>query len=184
MNRSGWTVSWVTLLPAAALLTGPFAACASAAKLTVRVTDADTGAALPARLSLRASDGSYPGDRLRLSAGDWPGLEGHAVFTPGEQTFDLPPGRTSVTAARGPQYATAGTTVDLKADAPATVELKLRRLIDLRKLGWVGGDAHLHMIHGEMQRPTGYEDVATACRAAGLDWALVNQEYVGAGELD
>src|SRR4051794_19286906 len=51
MNRSGWTVGWVTLLPAAALLTGPVAAEAHAAKLTVRVTDADTGAALPARLS-------------------------------------------------------------------------------------------------------------------------------------
>src|SRR5262249_31159538 len=46
------------------------------------------------------------------------------------------------------------------------------------------GDAHIHMIHGEDQRPTGYEDVALACRAGGLDWAYVNQEYTGAGSLD
>ena len=54
----------------------------------------------------------------------------------------------------------------------------------MRQLGWVGGDAHVHMIHGEDQRPTGYADVATACRAGGLDWAYVNQEYTGAGTLD
>ena len=53
----------------------------------------------------------------------------------------------------------------------------------MRELGWVGGDAHVHMIHGENQRPTGYADVATACRAGGLDWAYVNQEYTGAARL-
>ncbi len=40
------------------------------------------------------------------------------------------------------------------------------------------------MIHGEMQRETSYADVALTCRAMGLDWASVCQEYVGAGTLD
>src|SRR5688572_776032 len=40
---------------------------AAAGRLTVRVTDAGTGKPIPARLSLRAADGSYPGDRVRHS---------------------------------------------------------------------------------------------------------------------
>src|SRR4051812_46049648 len=154
MNRPERPLDQFVLLSAVALLPLLGASDVQAAKLTVRVTDAQTGKILPARLSLRASDGSYPGDRLRLTAGEWPGLEGHALFTPGQHTFDLPPGATSVTAAHGPQYATASKTIELLADRPVTVELKLQRLIDLRQLGWVGGDAHLHMMHGEMQRPT------------------------------
>jgi hypothetical protein len=68
------------------------------------------------------------------------------------------------------------------ADKSAKVELRLERRIDLKKLGWVCGDAHLHMIHGEMQRPTSYAEIGLTCRANGLDWAYVNQEYGGAGE--
>ena len=153
-------------------------------KLTVRVTDAGSDEVMPARLSLRAADGTFPGDRLGLSAKEWPGLEAHAVYIAGEQTLELPAGEVVITAARGPQYASDSVTVRVPPNGTATAGLKLRRLIDLRRLGWVGGDAHLHMIHGEMQRPTSYADVAATCRAAGLDWAGLNQEYGGAGELD
>jgi hypothetical protein len=153
-------------------------------KLAVRVTDAQTGQLLPARLSLQASDGTYPADRIGLTAADWPHVEAHGVFIPGEGTFDLPPGKTKLIAGRGPQYLTDAAEVEIVADKSVTVELKLKRFIDLRKLGWVCGDAHVHMIHGEMQRQTSYPDLALTCRANGLDWAYVNQEYGGAGKLD
>ena len=81
-----------------------------------------------ARLALRASDGSYPGDRLALSAKAWPNLEAHAVFIRGEQAFDLPAGKASITAARGPQYATAAAEVDVVPGKDAAVELRLKRL--------------------------------------------------------
>src|SRR5688500_10171431 len=86
------------------------AAAAGTGKLTVRVLDAETGKTIPARLAVRAADGTYPGDRLAASAKNWPGLEAHAVFIPGEQTLDLPAGKTSIIAAHGMEYHTAAAT--------------------------------------------------------------------------
>src|SRR5688572_16596081 len=68
-------------------------------RLPVRVVDAATGVPLPARLSMRSSDGRYPGDRLDSSAARWPHIEAHAVFLSGQETFALPAGKTAVTAA-------------------------------------------------------------------------------------
>src|SRR3954463_7493374 len=84
-------------------------------KLTVRVSDADTGDVLPARLAIKAFDGSYPGDRLRLSSKQWPNIEGHAVFIAGEETIELPAGTTSIVAAHGAQYSTDTKSIELKA---------------------------------------------------------------------
>jgi hypothetical protein len=171
-----------------ALIVAAFLCCRSAdaetGKLTVRVVDDETGDAMPARLSLQASDGTYPGDRLRLSADRWPNLEAHAIFIDGEETFELPEGTTSVTAARGMQYVAETKVVEVEAGRMASVELRLRKAVDMREAGWVAGDLHVHMIHGEQQRETSYEDIALTCRGNGLDFVSVGQEYVGAGTLD
>lgn len=157
---------------------------AGPARLTVRVLDAETGRVLPARLILRASDGSYPGDRLALSAAQWPHIEAHGVFTKDEATFELPPGKTEITAAHGLEYRAERQTVTLAEGGTQHVELKLRRVFDMRKAGWVSGDLHVHMLHGENERKTSYDDVATTCAANGLDFVYVGQEYAGAGTLD
>lgn len=171
-----------TLIFATALFSG--STLAETGKLTVRVIDADAGTPIPARLALKASDGTYPGDRLRLSADRWPRIEAHAIFIDGEETYELPAGTTSVTAARGLQYRAETTTVEVKPGQTVSIELRLRKVVDLRKAGWVAGDLHVHMIHGENQRQTSYEDVALTCRANGLDFVSVGQEYVGAGTFD
>lgn len=151
-------------------------------ELTVRVVDADTKQLLAARLVLRAADGGYPGDRIGLVRDKWPNLEAHGVFVSGEAAFPLPPGKTFVTVSRGPQYRVERREIEIVAGQTAAVEFQLQRRIDLKKLGWICGDAHLHMIHGEMQRATSYAEIGLTCRANGLDWAYVNQEYGGAGE--
>jgi hypothetical protein len=172
------------LLCQAAHAAAAHAAAAPTGKLLVRVSDAGTGKPIAARLSVRASDGTYPGDRIGLSASQWPNLDAHGVFVDGEGAFELPPGEVSVVAARGPAYLPSTAELHVVAGETRDVNLALTRVVDLRALGWVGGDAHVHMIHGEMQRPTSYTDVAATCRAQGLDWAYVGQEYVGSGTLD
>ena len=153
-------------------------------RVQVLTVDASTQKQLPARLVLQTSDGEYPGDRLASSATRWPNIEAHGAFIDGAATFDVPTGKTSLTAAHGFQYATASKTFDVVAGETIVVELKLVRLVDMRSKGWVAGDAHVHMIHGEMQRETSYADVATTCAGNGLDFVYVGQEYVGAGKLD
>ena len=157
---------------------------ADTGKLVVRTVDGDSGRIIPARLILQSSDGNFPGDRLNCSSKQWPHIEAHGIFIDGEEAFDLPLGPTSITAAHGLEYFTASQTVEIKAGETVSVEMMLRRAVDLRKAGWVSGDLHVHMIHGENQRQTSYEDVATTCAANGLDFVCVGQEYVGAGQLD
>ena len=171
------TVAMLVAVPATSLL-------AQTGTLVVRVVDRETRKPLPARLALRASDGTYPGDRMGISAKQWPNLEGHAVFLRGEQSFELPAGRTTITAAHGLAYRLESKEVDVPANGSVSVEMSLSRAVDLRKAGWVSGDLHVHMLHGEDQRPTSYADVALTCEANGLDFVSVGQEYVGAGELD
>lgn len=150
----------------------------------MRVVDEETETAMPARLALRASDGSYPGDRLGVQADRWPNVDAHAVFIDGEATFTMPSGKASVIAARGLEYRAASRSVDVPAGGEVAIEMRLKRIVNMRTAGWVSGDLHVHMIHGENQRPTSYDDVALTCRANGLDFVAVNQEYVGAGTLD
>src|SRR5688500_2822386 len=63
------------LLAALIVLPDPQVAAAATGTLVVRVTDAATGKPIPARLSLRAADGKYPGDRIGLAADQWPNLD-------------------------------------------------------------------------------------------------------------
>lgn len=170
--------------PIAAVLLVAGQAFAGTGKLEVRVVDAASGLTIPARLVLRDSGGDYPGDRLAVSAERWPHVEAHGVFIDGEETFDLPSGSTIVTAAHGLEYRAANASVEVPEGGTAAVELRLERAIDMRAAGWVAGDLHVHMIHGEQQRHTSYEDVSLTCAANGLDFVSVCQEYVGAGTLD
>ncbi|MEX2120903.1 MAG: CehA/McbA family metallohydrolase [Pirellulales bacterium] len=157
---------------------------AQTGRLSVRVVDNETGEPMAARLALQASDGTWPGDRLGCSAARWPHIEAHGVFIPGQQTFELPAGRTSILAAHGLEYRPASQVVDVRSGEPAQVELRLARVANMREAGWVAGDIHVHMVHGENERQTSYQEIATACAANGLDFVYVGQEYVGAGQLD
>lgn len=163
------------------VLTQAIACSAVGSELSVRVRDADTRQPLSARFSIRAADGTYPDDRIGLSRDKWPNIEAHGVFSNGDTTVALPDGAADIVISAGPQYIVERRQVEIKSE-PAALEVFLKRRTNLRERGWVCGDAHLHMIHGEMQRKTSYAEVATTCRANGLDWAYVGQEYVGAGE--
>lgn len=160
------------------------AAATDVGQLAVRVVDDATGEAIPARLILQTSDGKYLGDRLGASAQQWPNIEAHGLFMDGDETFEIPEGKTTLIAAHGLEYKAESRHVDVRAGKTARVELRLKRVVDMRRSGWVSGDLHVHMIHGENQRQTSYEDVALTCAANGLDFVSVGQEYVGAGSLD
>lgn len=177
---------WPPSLPALALIccwSGPWA-WADTGQVRIRVIDDASSKPISARLVVRASDGTYPGDRLAVSADRWPNLDAHGVFIPGEASFELPVGKTLLTAAHGLEYRAESRTVEVRSSKQVTVELRLQRVVNMRELGWVAGDLHVHMIHGENQRQTSYEDVALTCEANGLDFVSVGQEYVDAGSVD
>ena len=155
-----------------------------AAELKVTVVDAVTGKVLPARIELRAADGTFPHDRIGLFAKQWPNIEAHGVFIRGTTSFEMPEGLSRIRAAHGVRYKVATREITIPKDGELAVTIKLEPRQNLLGEGWVAGDAHMHMIHGSRQHETSYEEVATICDASGMDWGYVNQGYVGAGELD
>lgn len=113
------------------------AALADSGKLTIRVKDAASGEAMAARLVLRTADGKYPGDRLAASAQQWPHIEAHAVFIDGDATFELPAGKMTITAAHGLEYQAESQATDVEAGQTQNIELRLKRVVDMRRAGWV-----------------------------------------------
>src|SRR5688572_526264 len=93
-------VCWIL----ACLLLAMETSWADTGKLIVRTLDGESGRVIPARLVLQSSNGKFPGDRLDTSSKQWPHIEAHGIFSDGEETFDLPPGPTSITVAHGLEY--------------------------------------------------------------------------------
>ncbi len=66
----------------------------------------------------------------------------------GAATLTLPPGRYTVLATHGLEYAPVTKTVEVAAGATAAASLRLERLMDLPARGWWSGDMHVHMNYG------------------------------------
>lgn len=180
--RSSFSITRIVICLFLSLQVQP--AFAASGTVEVEVTDAESNELLPARLALQASDGTYPEDRLDCVIARWPYIEAHGVFISGRRAYELPAGKSLITVAHGLEYNIESRVVDVVAGKTEKLQFRLHRMCNMRQAGWVAGDAHIHMLHGENQRQTSYEDVATTCAANGLDFAYIGQEYVGAGKLD
>ena len=126
-------------------------------RLSVTGARGTTGAApMPARLSVTGADGrGWAPDGAWRHADDGfdrgiRPFEMTYFHTPrdGTAVLSLPPGRYTVLATRGLEYAPVTRTVDVTARGAAAVRLALPRLADLPARGWWSGDLHVHMNYG------------------------------------
>ncbi len=120
--------------------------------LRVRVSGAD-GELLPSRVYLRGSDGrayfpetSFP----RVSSV----TEDYYFHTDGAFSLRLPPGEARLEVWRGFEYEPVSRTVEVRAGEWTTVEVELRRWIDMAGRGWYSGDNHIHPNYGGHYRIT------------------------------
>ncbi|MBI5384570.1 MAG: CehA/McbA family metallohydrolase [Verrucomicrobia bacterium] len=88
----------------------------------------------------------------------------------GRFSKNLPPGRTRLRVTRGFETRAVERVLELKEGQDVSVELRLERVVDLRRRGWFAGDSHAHMIHGERTLPVNFDDVALAARAEDLQY--------------
>lgn len=87
----------------------------------------------------------------------------------GVAVLDVKAGRISLTVQRGIFH----DAVDLEVDVPpegATRDIVLRRRLDAKKLGWYGGENHMHVLHGKEDSPRAIADGGTMAAADGLDY--------------
>jgi dipeptidyl aminopeptidase/acylaminoacyl peptidase len=123
--------------------------------LRLSVTNA-AGAGMPARLSVTGPDGRgwapdgvwrHADDSFDRAARPYEMTYFHAPRS-GSTVLSLPPGRYTVLATRGLEYAPVTRTVEVAAAGTATARLALTRLADMPARGWWSGDLHVHMNYG------------------------------------
>lgn len=131
-----------------------------------RVLDSTTGQVIPCIVEI-------------TSAGDGAGSNTqHLRFRSAGQFYRaVLPGTITVAVSRGFDYLEQRKTFDLRPAQHAQLVFRLRRQVDLRRLGWYCGDNHVHMIHGKEKVSVTFSDVALAARAAGLDYMSVAQNW-------
>ena len=139
-----------------------------AAHVAGRVTDARTGRVIPCTVAIRTSDGHVLTNHPSFRGG---------MRTPGTFDAEAPAGVTTVRVTRGFDYEPAEQKFVLAAGERRELRFALRRRSPLSRVGWVAGDSHVHMIHGERTIIVTFEDVALAARAEGLDYLSLCQRW-------
>ncbi|MCC6901599.1 MAG: PHP domain-containing protein [Polyangiaceae bacterium] len=92
-----------------------------------------------------------------------------ACTTTGSGSLELPPGRYSVLATRGPEYDIDERTIDVSATEGATFRARLTRVVDTS--GWIAADLHLHADpSGDSEVPL--PDRVTSLVAEGIELAV------------
>jgi hypothetical protein len=163
---------------AALLLASP---AAGAERLRVITVDRPTGKQLPARISVRGPDGLFSwGADARGRPLEYGGLPRH--WSEGTLDLEVGAGRVLVLASRPFSWLPASREVTVEPGAAAAVTLELEPLVDLRALGWYGGDAHTHVVHGERHFAMDLPLAARIAKAEGLDWAALGEVWTSLEE--
>lgn len=113
---------------------------AHAGALNIRVVD-EKGGLLPCRMLLRASDGVcvVPEGSVVLTV-----AQDKWFMSDGTGSIELAPGRFELRVERGLEYVRAKRTIQVSDDVrDETVELK--RWINMKQLGYLSGENHLHV---------------------------------------
>jgi len=115
----------------------------------------------PARVSLLGADGRYhaPADSFRRIVSF---TEVHYFHAAESFSLDVPSGKTTLLAVRGPEYEPLQTVVDVPPGGTATAVVDLKHFADMPSSGYYSGDTHVHDLHGGDLRLTPEDLVAQA----------------------
>lgn len=94
-------------------------------------------------------------------------------------SFDLrlPPGKTKIRISRGFETLAMDEEIQLAPGEERQRTYWLRKRVNLRELGWYGGDSHAHMIHGERDIEVNFDYIALAARAEDLQYLSLSHDW-------
>ncbi|MFN4190128.1 MAG: CehA/McbA family metallohydrolase [Pseudothermotoga sp.] len=98
----------------------------------------------------------------------------------GDFEIDLAQGQYEFEITKGPEYERKIVQVDVVDNKETEMKITLNRLYDLAQIGWFGGDTHMHSTYSDGRQNV--EQVALACSAAGLSWAVLSDHNTIAGK--
>jgi hypothetical protein len=121
----------------------------------VRVLDDRSGQCVPARVAFRAADGDYlppVGHPQDVPVDRGPGIGGNLVqgdrsyaYVPGAFDIKLPLEMVDVEVHRGFEFDVLTTRLEVR-ESQDMIELVPQRRCDMRELGWVSADTHVHFL--------------------------------------
>lgn len=134
------------------------------------ITDASTGKLIPARISIRKSDGQYVCDTD--SAGNYVNYYLFPGFWTSDGTFQctVPSRTTDITISQGYEYVPYHATLDISSGEIRTLAISLTPIVSMNSIGWYAGDAHNHISHGEKTFQTDIPFASRIARGQGCDW--------------
>lgn len=140
----------------------------SSATLDLKVYDSATGQSIPCSVALRTSDGTlitqHPGYRS-------------GVRSSGEFRSAVPDGKIKLVITRGFDYQAEERELLLEPGKTTKCVVQLVRISWLRNDGWVCGDNHVHMKHGEGPIHVEFPFVALSARSVALDYMSIAQRW-------
>lgn len=142
-----------------------------------RITDANTGEPLSARVVLRNTSGQVVDSYYT----ELPGF-----FTEPDGTFvvSLEPGNYTYEVTRGFDYTRSTGKLIVTSQGSSTLDVPLKPWVNLKKLGWYTGDAHAHIVS---DTPKNADMIALAhkiAKAQGLDFLFAVQNWGGYDETN
>ncbi|HVJ06955.1 MAG TPA: CehA/McbA family metallohydrolase [Acidisarcina sp.] len=139
-----------------------------AAVLDLKVYDSATKQSIPSSIAIWDSTG-------KLITKD-PGYKG-GIRSSGEFHSVITEGRIKVVITRGCDYIAEVRELLLEPGKTTKCTVNLTRVSPLRKEGWVCGDSHVHMKHGQGPIQAGFPFMALTARAEALDYMSVAQQW-------
>lgn len=134
-------------------------------KIVGRIVD-EKDLSLTARIRIMSSQRAF----LVTSYTDWDG----------NFQIDVPQGIYQMEITKGPEYEKKVIEISVIDNSQLEMNIKLKRLYDLTKIGWFGGDTHMHTTYSDGKQSV--EQLALACSAAGLSWAVLSDHNTIAGK--
>ena len=137
-----------------------------------KVTDAETGKPLPARIVLENQDGNVFGSYYKK----YPGF-----FTAEDASFqfDVSPGQYSLKVYRGIDYLSQSHEIQVLENQTVQMAVALEPWVPLRELGWVNGEGHAHLYTDKHPDDDMLGLVRKICVAQGIDFISTNQGWGG-----
>ena len=140
-------------------------AAVATGRIHLETIDAGTSRVVPARVGLYDVTGRIPlpatdavpvhrfADDARLQWLNrrtfWASESRQAFYVNGRYDAALPVGLYDLIATRGPEYRLARRRVEVRAGETTTIQVPLRRYVDLPSAGWYSGDSHVHLMRDE-----------------------------------
>jgi hypothetical protein len=182
-NRSVWIcLAFLVGIAETALL---HAQEPTSATIRCQVVEADAGKPIPSRVYIQGESGSWhfpvsiggTAVSYRKSRTDNPrSVEMHTTLSAHPFSVNVPPGKYTFTIERGKEYHTERREVAV-AKEPLDLTFRLRRWIDMAKLGWYSGDTHVHRSLDELPNLMLAENLNVAFPL--LDWTREATQCIG-----